>query len=101
MDILTTLKRHFAFLEKEFNLEPIVVPADRWDRKWTPSLGYASHATGVIITYDVRDQYLGITLHRCWSRKSRNSAVFAFLPGEQPCVSSPFTLTGIATSRSG
>ena len=53
-----TLKRQFSFLEKEYGLNYRTVPADRWDQTWTPSASFSNDSTGVLITYDARDQFL-------------------------------------------
>lgn len=56
--MIATLKRDFSFLEKEYGLKYRKVPADRWDQKWTPSASFLNDSTGVLITYDARDQFL-------------------------------------------
>jgi hypothetical protein len=62
-NISKTLGRHFEFLEKKYGLQLVSVSSDKWDRKWLPRLAYAGKKTGVFVEYDVREEYLGVTIH--------------------------------------
>lgn len=67
--MIETLKRHFSFLKTEYGMEYHKVPADRWDQKWTPSASYSNAWTGVLITYDARDQFLTARIYRLMDGK--------------------------------
>jgi hypothetical protein len=64
MDISKALREQFSFLDREYGLKSYRVPADKWDKRWAPSVGYANQTTGVYVEFDVRDSYLNVTLHQ-------------------------------------